>query len=107
MRKVILTMDESKKYETIKRLVDNDGNKQRAALELGCTIRHINRMIRGYKQNGKEFFVHGNKGRKPAHTLEDDIKQNVLDLYPEFNTLKHKKTNKKCWKILNFSAFFY
>jgi hypothetical protein len=81
MRKVILTMDESKKYETIKRLVDNDGNKQRAALELGCTIRHINRMIRGYKQNGKEFFVHGNKGRKPAHTLEDDIKQNVLDLY--------------------------
>jgi hypothetical protein len=26
---------------------------------------------------------------------------------PEFNTLKYKKTNKKCWKILNFSAFFY
>jgi hypothetical protein len=56
MRKVILTMDESKKYETIKRLVDNDGNKQRAALELGCTIRHINRMIRGYKQKCQAFL---------------------------------------------------
>lgn len=81
MRRVELTMDENKKYETIKKLVDNNGNKHRAALELGCTIRHINRMIKGYKQKGKEFFVHGNKGRKPAHTLEDDIKQNVLDLY--------------------------
>ena len=81
MRKVILTMDEHKKYETIKKLVDTDGNKQRAAIELGCTVRHVNRMINGYKEKGKEFFVHGNKGRKPVHALEDETRQNVLDLY--------------------------
>ena len=81
MRKVELTMGEDKKYTTIKKLVETDGNKQRAAVELGCTVRHINRMIKGYKENGKEFFVHGNKGRKPAHTLEDETRQNILDLY--------------------------
>ena len=81
MRKVILTMDENKKYETIKKLVDTDGNKQRAAVELDCTVRHVNRMIKGYKEKGKEFFVHGNKGRKPVHTLKDETRQNVLDLY--------------------------
>jgi transposase len=81
MRKVELTMDENKKYETIKRLVDKDGNKQRAAIELGCTIRHVNRMIKGYKEHGKEFFVHGNKGKKPIHSLDDKTKQDIIDLY--------------------------
>lgn len=35
MRKVNLTMNEHKKYDIIKKLVDNNGNKQRAAIELG------------------------------------------------------------------------
>lgn len=74
-------MDENKKYETIKRLVDKDGNKQRATIELGCTIRHVNRMLKGYKEHGKEFFVHGNKGKKPIHSLDDKTKQDIIDLY--------------------------
>lgn len=37
MKKVNLTMSEYQKYEVIKRLVDSNGNKARAALELGCT----------------------------------------------------------------------
>ena len=81
MRKVTLEMTEEEKYITIKKLVETDGNKQRAAIHLGCTVRHINRMIKGYKEKGKEFFVHGNRGRKPAHTIDDKTKQNVLDLY--------------------------
>ena len=39
IRKVILTMNEQKKYEVIKKLVDTNGNKDRAAIELGCTRR--------------------------------------------------------------------
>lgn len=35
IRKVILTMNEQKKYEVIKKLVDTNGNKDRAAIELG------------------------------------------------------------------------
>src|SRR5690554_2792801 len=81
MRKVKLEMTEEDKYITIKKLVETDGNKQRAAIHLDCTVRHINRMIKGYREKGKEFFVHGNRGRKPTHTIEDKIKQNVLDLY--------------------------
>ncbi len=81
MRKVILEMTEEDKYNTIKKLVDADGNKQRAANHLGCTVRHINRMIKGYKEKGKEFFSHGNKGKKPLHTLDNETKQKILDLY--------------------------
>lgn len=74
-------MDENNKYEIIKKLVDSNGNKKRATLTLQCSLRHINRMIKGYKSQGKEYFIHGNKGRKPAHTLADTTKQLILDLY--------------------------
>ena len=79
IRKVELTMDEQKKYEVIKMLAEHpDGNKDRAALTLGCTRRHINRMLAGYRAQGKVFFIHGNKGCKPAHTVPDDIKADTI-----------------------------
>ena len=81
IRKVNLTMNEEKKYEIIKKLVETNGNKKRAAVALQCTVRTINRMILGYKITGKEFFSHGNKGRKPAHTISAETKDLILDLY--------------------------
>lgn len=76
-------MDEQQKYEVIKAFVDHPdtGNKDRAALKLGCTKRHLNRMIAGYRAEGKAFFVHGNKGRKPATTIADNVRQRITDLY--------------------------
>ena len=81
MRKVELNMTEQEKYETIKKLVETNGNKKRAALKLGCSERHINRMIKGYRENGKGFFVHGNRGRKPKHALNNESRDLILDLY--------------------------
>lgn len=53
MRKVLLRMKEQNKYEKIKELVDHGGNKKRVALELGLTVRQINRLIKKYKEKGK------------------------------------------------------
>ena len=74
-------MNEEQKYEIIKRLVEENGNKKRAAMKMGLSIRQVNRLVKGYKTAGKAFFVHGNRGRKPANTLCNDIKQLVVDLY--------------------------
>lgn len=75
-------MDEQKKYEVIKALTDHPKpNKQRAALTLDCSVRHVNRMLAGYKEHGKAFFIHGNKGRKPANTIPDETRKLVVDLY--------------------------
>lgn len=81
IRKVELNMNEQNKYDIIKKLVDTNGNKQRAALTLGITTRHLNRLIKGYKEHGKDFFVHGNRGRKPINTISDEIRSTVIDLY--------------------------
>lgn len=81
MRKVDLRMNEGYKFQVIKKLVETNGNKNNAALKLGCTRRHVNRMIQGYKDGGKSYFQHGNRGKQPAHTLPQETKQLIADLY--------------------------
>lgn len=81
MRKVVLTLKEQEKYDIIKKLVETNGNKKRAANKLKITERQINRLIAGYKKFGKQFFVHGNRGRKPAHALSIEQKNQIEDLY--------------------------
>lgn len=82
IRKVELSMDEQKKYEVIKALADYPTpNKQRAAITLNCTVRHINRMLKGYREQGKTYFIHGNRGRKPANTIPEQTRKLVVDLY--------------------------
>ena len=81
MRKVELRMNEEFKYRVIKKLVETNGNKKRAAIKLNRSVRQINRMIAGYKEKGKEFFVHGNRNRKPAHAFSDTFKTEIEQLY--------------------------
>ncbi len=81
MKKVELRTMEQTKYEIIKNLVDNNGNKQRAALKLGITIRQVNRLILLYKSEGKQGFVHGNRGRLPKNTIPQETKELIIDLY--------------------------
>ena len=82
MRKVELSLKEKQKYEIIKKLVETNGNKERARIKLGLkSIRQVNRLIAGYKEYGKEFFVHGNRGRKPKHALTDEFKDEIETLY--------------------------
>ncbi len=38
-------------------------------------------MIIAYKEKGKTAFVHGNRGRKPAITISDEVRKTVADLY--------------------------
>lgn len=81
IRKVELTLNEQEKYKAIKKLAENGGNKKAVAVRLGCTVRHVNRMLKGYQEQGKEYFSHGNKGRKPASALSQELKEKILLLY--------------------------
>ena len=87
MRKVELRMNEEYKYKIIKKLVETNGNKQRAAIKLKRSIRQIDRMIAGYKKFGKDFFVHGNRGRKPAKAFTEDFKTEIISEKYGFKTI--------------------
>ena len=66
----------------LKKLVETNGNKERARIKLGLrSIRQINTVERCVKEYGKEFFIHGNRGRKPKHALTDEFKDEIEMLY--------------------------
>lgn len=81
MRKVNLNMNEEYKYEVIKKLVETGSNKNTVALKLKCSKRHVNRMVAGYREHGKDFFRHGNRNRKPVHAISEDERKRIVNLY--------------------------
>lgn len=81
MRKVELTMNEQKKYDIIKKLVDEDGNKKRASISLNCSLRTVNRLIHRYKTEGKACFSHGNKGVLPTTYISKETRTTIVTLY--------------------------
>jgi Integrase core domain. len=81
MRKVTLSMKAQEQYNIIKRLAQGHVTKNYAALKIGCTKRHINRLLKKFLDQGKAAFVHGNSGRKPAHALSEQQKLEIISLY--------------------------
>ena len=77
MRKVELRMNEEYKYKIIKKLVETNGNKQRASVTLKKSIRQIDRMIAGYKKYGKEFL----ETRENINLSIDEIRVILRDRY--------------------------
>ena len=74
-------MNGEEKYRIIKELVTHGGNKLRAAEALGCHKRSIDRYILGYNAEGKAFFIHGNSGRKPVHSIPEKQRKDISDIY--------------------------
>ena len=111
MRKVELKMNEQEKYEVIKELVDHNGNKNRASKKLGISRRQVDRLIIKYKEKGKSGFVHGNRTKKPANTLDKSISEDIILLYKnkyyDFNFNHFKEFLKKKENIDVSYKFIY
>ena len=65
-------MDEQKKYEVIKRLVDESGNKNRAAKVLGISKRQVNRLIKAYNEKG-EPIIDEETGQQLTYKVVDMV----------------------------------
>lgn len=96
MKEVKLRMNEELKYKTIKEVVDHKLSKERASLILGISIRQVNRLVIIYKEKGKSGFVHGNRSKKPANTLDKSISNDIILLY---------KTKYQNWNFYHFKEF--
>lgn len=81
MKKVILNMNELKKYKVIKLISEGRKSKKRAAVELNLTIRNINRLLNAYRKEGKEAFSHGNRNKSVKHAVPQEIKQKIINFY--------------------------
>lgn len=90
MERIVLTMKENIKYTKIKNFVDNSNSKSKESLkiakhrlciDLGCSLRTVNRLIKNYREKGKASFRHGNHDHKPVSTIDECISSKILNLY--------------------------
>lgn len=85
MKRIILTMHETKKYKVIKAVAEGKKQKNRASVELSLSIRQINRLVKNYKEDGKETFAHKNRGKRHTHAVPEGTKKDIITIYQNFN----------------------
>jgi transposase len=52
----------------------------KAATLLGLSPRHVWRILTAYRKEGASALAHGNRGRKPVNTIEEELRQQVVEL---------------------------
>ena len=88
MRKIELTMTETKKYVTIKAVCDGKKSKNRACVELGLSRRQVNRLVIAYQDKGKQAFVHGNRLKQSTQAMPLEIKERIIRKYLDYGDMK-------------------
>lgn len=51
-----------------------------AATLIGISVRHTRRLLKRYRGEGVAAMAHGNRGRKPAHSISQDLRERVVEL---------------------------
>lgn len=80
---------EQKKYEIIKKVVNNEISKRDAENQLNLSRKQINRLITVFKEQGRNGFIHKNRGKpnphKKAYSVINEIKELYLNEYYDYN----------------------
>ena len=82
MKRILLTVNELKKYRVIKLVHDGKKKKQR-----GLSLRQVNRLLKAYQEKGKQAFVHGNRGVRPNHAMSLETKEKIIKHYKAYQDL--------------------
>lgn len=76
-----MSRDELKKVKVLGLAIAGVVGTTEAAESLGMTGRHFRRLKAKYIREGEEGIIHGNRGRKPSHALEESFVSDVISLY--------------------------
>ena len=75
-----MTKKEQERSVVLNKVLIGELSKRQAAEVLGLSVRQVKRLLAGYRKEGARVLAHGNRGKKPKHTLDDDIKKRVAAL---------------------------
>ncbi len=84
-----MTKEEDKKYNIIKKVVNGEMTRKEAMFELNMSRQQIYRLIIIYNEQGKNGFIHKNRGRTSKKKIDkniiNELKLLYLDEYYDFN----------------------
>lgn len=86
---IVLNGKEQRRAVVLNQVMGGQINVPQAAQLLAVSVRHTRRLLAEYRQLGPEALAHGNRGRQPAHTLDEGLRARVValakDKYVGFN----------------------
>lgn len=80
METVTLNRKEQKRLFVFNQVEKGKMSGREAAEVLGLSLRHVRRLLAAYRKEGAAALAHGNRGRRPHHSLEAGIKGWVVEL---------------------------
>jgi len=80
---ITMSQKEVKKYDILKKLINNELNGSEAANLLNLTVRHIRRLKKKVNQNGIKGLIHGNRGRIGNRRIPDQEREEIAGLLRE------------------------
>ena len=82
MRKELfnMTQKEITRLRVINQTIDKVITIREAAELLGLSERQVIRLKKGVVEEGPAFIIHKNRGRKPQHTLPDEVRMKIVEL---------------------------
>ena len=91
MREEILNMTQKEitRLIVINQTIDKVITVREAAELLDLSERQVIRLKKGVVEQGPAFIIHKNRGRKPQHTLPDEVRMKVVEL----KQTKYKEAN--------------
>ncbi|MGB3926014.1 MAG: helix-turn-helix domain-containing protein, partial [Caldicoprobacterales bacterium] len=84
-----MTQKEITRLRVINQTIDKVITIREAAELLGLSERQVIRLKGGVNNYGPAFIIHKNRGRKPQHTLPDEVRMKVVEL----KQTKYKEAN--------------
>lgn len=75
-----LTERDQMRIRTLNRVLAGSLTGREAAEVLGVCVRQLRRLVAGYRMEGAVAIPHHNRGRSPAHTTPDSVRERVVVL---------------------------
>jgi transposase len=89
--RVTLNKKEQKRLMVLNQIIAGKIKGREGAVISGLSLRHVRRLLAAYRKEGAAALAHGNRGRKPQHALDDELREHVIELgqtkYAGFNHL--------------------
>ena len=77
---VTLNRKEQTRAKALALLGERRCTTREAAELMGVSRRHLFRLKKAYREEGPGGLAHGNRGRRPAHAIAEDIRGRVIEL---------------------------
>ena len=80
METITMTVKEQQRALALTRVVGGDLSPGEAAFALGCSERHLWRLLRRFRSAGPAGLVHGNRGALSTRRLGSDLRERVVEM---------------------------